>query len=294
MYSTHIKIKMLYILIKLCILKSGEIMKNIKRILIAVLVSYIVIAFLWTGKVYIIHQQHLDGLPVLGYHSVVSDEEKKQYHSRNPYVMSVSKFEEQMQYLYDNSYHTLTMEETYAYYMGYTELLTPSIVLTFDDGFENFNTVVKPILERFDFHATNFVIGHKLSKIDKPNTLLPYLKQEDIINDSYVSYYSHTYDLHRFSTLPYHKLIETASLDEIRQDFEKSIGIIDTTFFAYPYGISSDNMLIALQENNTKLAFSYNQMRHMSHKDNQYMLPRYQMFSAMPMWYFTWIIEQTL
>ena len=269
-------------------------MKNSTRIFLAILCSYIVIGFLWTAKVYIIHQYYIDGLPVLGYHSVVSDEEKKQYHSRNPYVMSVSKFEQQMQYLYDNNFNTLTMEETYAYYKGVTELLTPSVVLTFDDGYENFNTIVKPILERFDFHATNFVIGHKLSKIDNPDALLPYLKQDDIINDSYVSYYSHTYDLHRFSKLPYHKLVETASLDEIREDFIKSNGIIDTTYLAYPYGVSSDNIIIALEENNTKLAFSYNQMRHMSRNDNQYLLPRYQMFSAMPMWYFAWIINQQI
>lgn len=267
-------------------------MKNIKRIFLAVLVSYIIIGFLWVSKVYITHQRYIDGLPVLGYHSVVSDEEKQQHHSRNPYVMSTSKFEEQMQYLYDNNYNTLTMEETYSYYMGYTELQTPSIVITFDDGFKNFSTIVKPILEKYDFHATNFIIGHKLIKEDNPNSLLPYLKQEDIMNDAYVSYYSHTYDLHRFSEVPYHKLVETATIDEIREDFNKSRGIIDTTFFAYPYGVSSDNIIIALQENNTKLAFSYNQMRHMSRNDNQYMLPRYQMFSAMPTWYFTSIVQQ--
>lgn len=266
-------------------------MKNIKRIVLAILVSYFIIGVLWVGKIYIVHQLHLGDLPVLGYHSVVSDEEKEKQYASNPYVMSVSTFEEQMQYLFDNQYHTLTMDEVYAYYIGDTELAPSSVVLTFDDGFKNFNTVIKPILEKYDFHATAFVIGKKVIKKDSSNTKLPYLKTKDLVNDAHVSYYSHSYDLHHFAKIPYHKLIETASLEEIRNDFMQNQGIVDTTYFAYPYGVTSDNALTVLEENQTKLAFSYNQNRNMDRNDNRYMLPRYQMFSTMPMWYFTWIVE---
>ncbi|WRK51943.1 hypothetical protein SD457_15620 [Coprobacillaceae bacterium CR2/5/TPMF4] len=36
--------------------------------------------------------------------------------------MSISKFEKQMQYLYENNYHTLTMQEIEAYYTGSYQL----------------------------------------------------------------------------------------------------------------------------------------------------------------------------
>ncbi|MFV0394414.1 MAG: polysaccharide deacetylase family protein [Coprobacillaceae bacterium] len=192
-------------------------MKNIKKIILAILVSYLVIGIVWIGKIYIVHQLHINDLPVLGYHSVVSDEEKEKHHHNNPYVMSISSFEEQMQYLYDNQYRTLTMDEVYSYYVGENELVKPSVVLTFDDGFQNFNTVVKPILEKYDFQATAFVIGNKVTKNNKQNALLPYLQSNELNNDKYVSYYSHSYDLHHFAKIPYHKLIETSTLEEIQK-----------------------------------------------------------------------------
>lgn len=266
-------------------------MKNIRKIIIAILTSYIVIGCIWIGKIYVVHQIHLDGLPVLGYHSVVSDEDKQKYHASNPYVMSESDFDEQMRYLYENDYQTLTMEDVYDYYIGKTELTKPSVVLTFDDGFLNFNTVIKPILEKYNFHATSFVIGKKLTKKNKTDSTLPYLRKKDLVNDAYVSYYSHSYDLHHFAKIPYHKLIETSSMEEIKQDFKNNEGLVDTTYFAYPYGVSSDNAMKVLESNDTKLAFSYNQNRNMDRNDNPYLLPRYQMFTYMPMWYFKWIVE---
>lgn len=267
-------------------------MKNIKRIILAIIVSYIAMGCLWIGKIVVVHQLHIHDLPVLGYHSVVSDDEKQQYHATNPYVMSASSFEAQMQYLSEHNYHTMTLDEVYRYYISEKELQIPSVVLTFDDGFQNFNTVVKPILQKYNFHATVFVIGHKTTKKDVPHTTLPYLKTKDLVNDRYVSYYSHSYNLHRFATIPYHKIIETATLEEIRTDFNRNKDIVDATYFAYPYGVSSDYARTVLTENQTKLAFSYNQNRHMDRQDDPYMLPRYQMFSSMPMWYFTWIVEQ--
>jgi peptidoglycan/xylan/chitin deacetylase (PgdA/CDA1 family) len=260
--------------------------KNIWRILIIIFISYIGLGLVWLTKIYITHQAYRDGLPVLGYHSVVSDQDKKEKFAFNPYVMAASNFDKQMQYLHDNNYDTLTMDEVYDYYIGIKGISSSSVVLTFDDGFKNFNTVVKPILEKYHLHATAFVIGSKTIK-DTPL----YLNTTDLINDQYVSYYSHSYDLHHFYKDSNRKIIETYSLKELRQDFITNETIVDDTYFAYPYGISSHNALTVLKESPTKLAFSYNQNRNMTRHDDVYILPRYNMFSFMPIWYFSWIVE---
>ena len=262
-------------------------LQNIKRILLAILTCYIIIGSLWICQIYIRHQLHRKGLPILGYHSVVPNPEKNALYPNDPYVLSASDFEKQMQYLYVNQYHTLTLDQVYEYYMGTSTLHTPSIVLTFDDGYLNFNTIVKPILEKYNFHASAFVIG---KKVHQKNT--KYLHKKDLIPDKTVSYYSHSYDLHHFSSVPYHKMLEIASMQEIENDITKSSQIVDTSYYAYPYGISTKIAKKALKNKQIKLAFGFNENRHMTRQDDQYALPRYLIFGNMPMWYFKWIVEQ--
>lgn len=230
------------------------------------------------------HYQTRDGLCIVGYHNIVLDEVKEEQYADNRYVLSVSQFKRHLQYLYDHQYQTLTMDEVYDYYYGNKEIPKKAIVLTFDDGFKSFDTLVKPLLEQYQFHGTCFVIGKNLMRDGDL-----FLKAEDIQNDNTVSYYSHSYNLHRKASGFDQKIIETLSLEDINQDFQSNS--IDCTYFAFPYGRSVKNIEPILQKNNVKLAFSYNQFRHMTRQDNPYYLPRYMMIDWMPDFYFKWIVE---
>ena len=179
-------------------------MKNILKIILCVLVCYIAIGLGWMTKDIIIHENGKDGIAILGYHGVVSEQEKKENYASNPYFMSISEFEKQMKYLADNNYQCLSMEDVEAYYHGKKEVSKKAVCLTFDDGYKNFNTIVKPIIKKYNLQATNFVIGYKT----KTNNPL-YLQTNDLKNDQYVEYYSHSYDMHHIGHLPYKKKIET-------------------------------------------------------------------------------------
>lgn len=261
-------------------------MKNICKIILCVLICYIFIGIGWLTKDYIVHQNCKDGIPVLGYHGVVSDKEKKEKYSSNQYFMSESEFEKQMKYLYDHDYQCLTMQEVNDYYHKKIKVKQKSVCLTFDDGYKNFNTVVKPILQKYNLKATCFVIGYKTT-LNNPL----YLQKEDLINDEYVEYYSHSYNLHHIAHLPYQKLIETLTVEEIAEDFQLNKDIVSSDYFAFPYGVSCENAKTYLQNSSVKLAFGYNQNRTMTTKDNQYLLPRYLVFSNIPMFLFEWWIE---
>lgn len=267
-------------------------MKAIKRVFLVILSFYLTLGLLWVGKDIIIHYQNIDGLPVLGYHGVVSDEDKEKYFADYIYCMSQSEFDKQMAYLAKHNYHTLTMDEINDYYQNRTKLPANSVALTFDDGLLNFNTVIKPILEKYNLQATCFVIG---SKINKPNNNNPYkhqyLRKDDLVNDNYVEYYSHSYDLHHNTKYPNTKLIETLSIEEITNDFNLNEKIVSNKYFAFPYGRTSDNANKVLKNKKVTLAFGYNQNRNMTYKDNQYLLPRYLIFANMPMVYFKWIVQ---
>lgn len=231
-----------------------------------------------------LNNKRTDGLCVLGYHGVVSDEEKETIYKDDVYTLAISDFERQIEYLYDHGYKTYTMDEVYQYMMGDKELDEKAVVLTFDDGYKNFNEYVVPVMEKYNMHATCFVIGKHLYD-DKQK----FLKEDDLISNTYASYYSHSYDLHRKSKNGFdRKIIEDLSFEEIDKDFKKKGA--DFSYFAFPYGRSVEGIENILKDNRVKLAFSYNQFRHMNRDDNIYYLPRYMIVDMMPDVYFRWVL----
>ena len=217
---------------------------------------------------------------ILGYHNIYSsDDEQIKY---NQFIIDVKKFEEQMKYLNENNYKTLTLDEFYECYTTNKQFPKKSIVLTFDDGYASINTIVKPILKQFNFQASCFVIG-KHCIDDKEQ----FVKLKDMINDETISFYSHSYNLHRFCQ--YQKIIETLSFEQIEKDFDKNK--VDHTYFAYPYGKSVKDIESIFERKQVKMAFSYNQFHNASKWDDIYHIPRYAIIDFMPMFYFQWIIK---
>ena len=260
-------------------MKIKKLIKSISIILCVLIVSLLLI------KIIIPHYATRDGICVLAYHGVVIDEEKQTTYKDDIYTISVSQFEKQIKYLYDNDFATYSMSEVNSYINGDLEISPKSVVLTFDDGYKNFNTIVKPILEKYDFKGTCFVIGKHLTD-DKEK----FLKSEDIVNTENVEYYSHSHNLHRKSKEGINrKIIEELNAEELLADFNADL--IDDTYFAFPYGRRSDGIDEILKEAEVKLAFDYNHFRHLTSNDNIYALPRYMIINLTPFTYFKWIVE---
>lgn len=89
----------------------------------------------------------------------------------------------------------------------------------------------------------------------------------------------------------YTKKIDTLNIEQINNDFSLNKNIVSDKYFAFPYGATNENIINVLKKNNVSLAFGYNQNRNMTINDDQYLLPRYLMFSEMPMFYFKWITQ---
>ena len=264
-------------------------MKLWKKIVITILIFILlaIVAFVTYEKstvnnTYYIGEKNLQ-IPVFVYHDIVGDESQIQY----DYMQTTyDTFKKQITGLMKLGYKPISYQDLEDYKNGKKAIPKWSFVITFDDGYKNFNTIVKPIIKKYNLQATNFVIGYK-TKINNPL----YLQTNDLKNDQYVEYYSHSYDMHHIGHLPYKKKIETMTTNEIKKDFEKNKGLVSTDYFAFPYGVSCQNAQDYLKSSSVKLAFSYNQNRHMTCNDKQYLLPRYLMFSNMPFPLFKWWIE---
>ncbi|WP_438446633.1 polysaccharide deacetylase family protein [Gorillibacterium sp. sgz5001074] len=89
-------------------------------------------------------------IPVLNYHSVSVD-------PGNIVVIHPDKFREQMQYLHDNGYSTLTLKEFTDIFEGAAEAPAKPVLLTFDDGYTDNYMTAMPVLKEYGFHATLFM-----------------------------------------------------------------------------------------------------------------------------------------
>ena len=74
------------------------------------------------------------------------------------FVRTLEHFKEQMSYLKEQGYHTLTLDEVKGHYNG-AEIPEKSILLTFDDCYQSIKKYAYPILKKYDFHAVAFVVS---------------------------------------------------------------------------------------------------------------------------------------
>ena len=87
-------------------------------------------------------------------------------------------FEEQMRYLAENGYKTLSAYEMYKSLVGETEIPSKSICITFDDGYKDNYRNAFPILEKYELKATIFITADFVGKKDASEE---YLTWQDII-----------------------------------------------------------------------------------------------------------------
>jgi peptidoglycan/xylan/chitin deacetylase (PgdA/CDA1 family) len=73
------------------------------------------------------------------------------------YCLSARKFAAHLAYLADNGWHSLTAGALAATLTSGAPLPDKTVVLTFDDGYDDFHTVALPLLQRYGFAASLFV-----------------------------------------------------------------------------------------------------------------------------------------
>ncbi len=159
--------------------------------------------------------------PVLLYHHIITDAEPGNYD------VTAIKFEEQMQWLFDHGYQTITVTQLANLIRTGGEIPERPVVITFDDGnLDNFKNAY-PILKKFGFAATFYVVENYINGKDMVTT--EQLK-ELIQNGWEIGCHSHS-----------HKDLTAPGVDlemEIRWaklNMEEKLGVaVDS--FAFPFG----------------------------------------------------------
>ena len=164
------------------------------------------------------------GVPVLNYHQV---EEK----NGNPLTLWPDQFEAQMAYLADEGYTTITIDEMMDALENGTPLPEKPVIITFDDGYADNYEYAYPILKKYGFKATIFLI------YDFTNTYPNYLtwdQIEEMKASGLVHFESHT--------MTHANLAELTSVDDLRHEIADSHDLLseklgyDMHYIAYPGG----------------------------------------------------------
>lgn len=113
----------------------------------------------------------MNSFTVLMYHDIVSkgvfDYDKNQgvkvkqdYKDKlpKPLFTYVEEFEEQMKYLYENNYKTLSLQDIVDFYYNDKELPQKSVLITFDDMYKSVKKYAYHILKKYNFSAVGFLV----------------------------------------------------------------------------------------------------------------------------------------
>jgi peptidoglycan/xylan/chitin deacetylase (PgdA/CDA1 family) len=184
---------------------------------------------------------------ILAYHWVDPDPGRK----LRRWGLTPEAFEAQMTTLAEGGYQVLTLGEALDVVQGLRAAPRRSVVLTFDDGYRGLLDHAVPVLERFGFRATFFLVSDRVGGTnswdarhgDPPRSLLDWSEAATLLGlGMEIGSHSRT---HPFLT----RLSESQLEDEIRgsrQTIEDRLGA-PVRFFCYPHGLHDDRCVRLLE-----------------------------------------------
>ncbi|MBP2651445.1 MAG: polysaccharide deacetylase [Firmicutes bacterium] len=163
----------------------------------------------------------LTEVPVLNYHMVED--------LNISLALSPEQFEEQIRYLAENDYHTITPDQLLDYLENGTSLPDKAVMITFDDGYLDNYTKAYPILKKYGFTATIFVVT---SMVGTDPRFLTWDEIREMQQNGFV-FGSHTVN---------HVAVTTISSQQVLTELVESSKVIEAElgakpkYFAYPTG----------------------------------------------------------
>ena len=178
---------------------------------------------------------HTLELPILMYHRVAPNGSSKIPSIR----VTPEAFEEQLRFLQDAGFYSITLEEWRIAMMARKPLPGRAVIITFDDGYLDFATYAWPLLKRYGFSAMVFLVADLVGQSNAWDSAygedLPLLKWEQIkqLQTEGVEFGSHSAS---------HCLLTSLSPTEVVREGFRSRAILEHELgkpiraFAYPYG----------------------------------------------------------
>jgi peptidoglycan/xylan/chitin deacetylase (PgdA/CDA1 family) len=200
-----------------------------------------------------------EGLPVLVYHHVLPRELMKTMDS----TISLESFEQQMGYLADRHFETLTAHQLYDYLEGRLVVPSKAVLITFDDGLLSTKEYAYPILKQYGFRALQHIIssrtdraqGAQLFDVEGPLQFFTAADLEELAD--VFQFEAHTYEFHSLNEDSGVGVALDRSKEEILLDLQQNIEQVPAAVsLAYPYGHYTEDFIAAAIEAGLLIGFT--------------------------------------
>ena len=187
-------------------------------------------------------------LPIIMYHSFLKDPR-----SQGKYVLPPSLFEEDLKYLKENGFETVTVSDLVAYYENGSPLPEKPVMLTFDDGYYNNYLYAFPLMKKYNCKMVLSVVGtysDQFSETKDENAYYSHCTWDEInemMESGLVEIQNHSYNMHSYGssrhgsrkrdseTKQQYTEVFTADVEKMQQRVKEMTGYTPTAF-TYPYG----------------------------------------------------------
>ncbi|WP_337226269.1 polysaccharide deacetylase family protein [Proteus terrae] len=205
------------------------------------------------------------GIPVLTYHHILKATENHNFRHTST-TTSLTAFTEQMNYLKDAGYETLSLNQVAGYLNKSVNLPGRAVALTFDDGLQSVYRYAYPLLKENGQRATLFVISSRIkSETPKwaPNSLQFMSWQSLKLSRDVFDIQSHSHFLHRLDNNK-KPIIFSRQSHTIILDLQRSQRVLRLLnphqyAFAYPFGGYNQRAINAVKTSGMTLAVTTQQ-----------------------------------
>jgi len=188
--------------------------------------------------------RYLYSVPILVYHHVDGAV------ATDSPTVSTAGFSKQMELIHQRGYNVITLDSLVNAAQNKTRLARNSVVITFDDGDKDNYLNAYPVLKKYNFPATIFIITQKVGQND-------YISWEEM---SEMMKNNISFGAHSRSHFYLPDLNEEGLQYEIlgsKKDMEEKLKT-EVKYFCYPIGGFSDRIMRVVQEAGYKGAFTTN------------------------------------
>ena len=177
----------------------------------------------------------------------------------NVWTQTATSFESQLSYLRKEGYESIDLDDLVMWQRRAKELPPKSVVITIDDADRSVLEHARPLLERYGFKATLFVVTSQVGRRWEDVDCLTWAELKRLSDTGVFSIESHSHDLHRkvktslgrlpgfvAASLGFHDPSGYESWAQfVVEDLEKSRDLIgehigeEARFLAWPYGFAN-------------------------------------------------------
>ena len=248
----------------------------------ALLLVIVLISYLSVTSESVLGEAPTERLPILLYHHLLPQSAIDRYGwGGNGAVISVENFEAQMNYLYTNGFHSVSLDELEGFLFRSEPLPPRAVMIQFDDGYYSNWVYAMPILERYGFVAQQFLIGGPV--YDRGDRQPPFSHENLVFTamstiegtEHVWETANHTYRTHHLAEGTELTAFVAYDLEKVRADIIRGFDFVnDHRAFAYPRGMYNQERIDLLRELGMTMAFT-TQSGYVAPETDPMRLPRF-------------------